>query len=115
MNGAQFAATYLDPPTGLLFAALPLARDNGTGWPNDIHFHRGWAADALRRARRNSAAGMTDANAVATIPAWLIKRLTQASLVKDANGTLIAPNILTDFQTMTAPGVAPTVDAWLEA
>lgn len=107
MTGAQFAATYLDPPTGLLYAAQPVVRDNGTGWPGDIHFHRGWAADALRRARRNSTMGMSDATAVATIPAWLIKRLTQASLVKATGGALIAPNILTDFQTMTTPGTVP--------
>jgi len=107
MTGAQFASTYLDPPSGLLFAAQTTARDNGTGWPNDFHFHRGWAADALRRARRNSAMGMTDPQAVAAIPAWLIKRLTQASLVKNSQGTVIAPNILTDFQAMTTPGTVP--------
>ena len=86
MTGPQFASTYLDPPSGLLFVlAGPGSATTGPGWPsNDFHFHRGWAADALRRARRNSGMGMTDPQAVAAIPAWLIKRLTQASLVKDS-------------------------------
>lgn len=107
MTGAAFASTYLDPPSGILFIARTPQKDNGTGWSTKVHFHRGWAADALRRARRNSAMGMDDATSVATIPAWLIRRLTQASLVKDSTGTLIAPNILTDFQAMTSLGILP--------
>jgi hypothetical protein len=108
MTGAVFASTYLDPPSGLLYVPRTAVKDNASGWPRYARFHRGAAADALRRARRNSAMGMTDANAVAAIPAYLIKHLTQASQVKDQSGAFIAPNILTDFQAMTAPGVVPT-------
>jgi hypothetical protein len=107
MTGAVFASTYLDLPSGLLAISRPAMRDNASGDPGKPRFLRPKVADALRRARRNSAMGMSDANAVATIPAYLIKRLTQASNLHDINGTMICPNILTDFQAMTAPGSAP--------
>jgi hypothetical protein len=107
MTGVQFAATYLDPPSGILWAARTPMRDQAGGWPNRVRYHRGAAADALRSARRCRVMGMGDAAAIAATPAWMIRRLTQCSLAKDATGALIAPNILTDFQAMTGIEAVP--------
>lgn len=107
MTGNTFASTYLDPPSGILYIARTPQRDNASGDPGKCHFLRPKVADALRRARRNKAMGMTDGQATATIPAYLLKRLTQASNLHDINGTMLAPNILTDFQAMTAIELTP--------
>lgn len=107
MTGAQFAATYLDPPSGILFVARAPMVDQGGGWPNRVRYQRPFAADALRQARKNKAMGMTDAVALANVPPYLIRRLTQTATIKDSTGTAIAPNILTDFQAMTSIEAVP--------
>ena len=101
MTGAAFAALYLDPPSGVLYVAYPNQRDNGTGDKGKPHFLRPKIADALRRARRNKAMGMTDAAAVATLPAYCTKYLTQAAGLHDQNGTMLCPNIVTDFNALS--------------
>jgi hypothetical protein len=107
MTGQQFADAYLDPPNGIFFVARTPQKDNGYGWPSKAHYYRGFVADALRRARRNSAAGMADATAVAAIPAQLQAKLNKAATIKDSSGATIAPNVATDFAAMTSLGVVP--------
>ena len=107
MDGPTFAATYLDPPTGIFYVARTPQKDNGYGWPNKAHYYRGFIADALRRARRNSGAGMTDAVATATIPPYLQRMLNKAATIKDSSNTLIAPNVATDFAALVSLGAVP--------
>ena len=102
MTGQQFADTYLDPPNGIFYVARTPQRDNGAGWNTKAHFYRGPIADALRRARRNAVMGMSDANAVAGMPAYLTRALTKAATIKDTAGSTIAPNVATDFAAMTS-------------
>jgi hypothetical protein len=108
MTGQQFADAYLDPPSGIFFIARTPQRDNGSGWNTKAHYYRGFVADALRRARRNSGMGMADATATASIPAYLQRMLNKAATIRDTSGATIAPNVATDFAALTSLGVVPS-------
>jgi hypothetical protein len=94
-TASAYAATYLDPPSGL----LNVTRYRQTAKPRTLTVRtwRGEIASGLSHLQRDLRAGYTPAQAQANVPKWVTTAVTKAAT---ASGV---PAVLTDFQAIDTP------------